>query len=129
MTSKMRRTAANSILLQQADFVIESFDPVTCRPRPYVQLPPPSTRASYMPPSRPTARPADALSPATDLTIEAGALVGLQEIPTGHPVPVGYPQASFHGGAQAAADCLVASTNVNAPARAALDVSMQAAMV
>jgi crotonobetainyl-CoA:carnitine CoA-transferase CaiB-like acyl-CoA transferase len=73
----------------------------------------------------------DALSPATDLTVEAaGGLVGLQGDHDRPPVPVGFPQASFHAGAQAAADTIIA---LNERERSGLgqrlDVSEQAAVV
>ena len=73
----------------------------------------------------------DALSPATDLTLEAaGGLLGLQGDGDRPPVPVGYPQASFHGGAQAAADAVIALNERAVSGRGQyLDVSMQAAMV
>ena len=46
----------------------------------------------------------DALSPASELSIEAaGGLVNLQGDPDRNPIPVGFPQAGFHAGAQAAA--------------------------
>ncbi|MBI2761819.1 MAG: CoA transferase [Chloroflexi bacterium] len=73
----------------------------------------------------------DAMSPSTDLTVEAaGGLVGLQGDNDRPPVPVGFPQASFHAGAQAAADTIIA---LNERERSGLgqhlDVSMQAAIV
>jgi len=47
--------------------------------------------------------------PATELTIEAaGGLVILQGNGDRPPIPVGVPQAAFHAGAQAAADCVIA---------------------
>ena len=47
--------------------------------------------------------------PATELTVEsAGGLVSLQGDQDRPPLPVGYPQAAFHAGAQAAADTLIA---------------------
>lgn len=69
--------------------------------------------------------------PATDLTIEAaGGLVGLQGDGDRPPIPVGYPQASFHAGAQAAADAVIALYERNRSGRGQhLDVSMQAAVV
>ncbi|MEZ4482171.1 MAG: CoA transferase [Dehalococcoidia bacterium] len=67
----------------------------------------------------------------TELTIEAaGGLVGLQGDGDRPPVPVGYPQAAFHAGAQAAADALIAIHERNASGRGQhLDVSAQAAIV
>ncbi len=120
-------------LLQQADFVIESFDPgyMAGLGLGYVQLAAVNPRVIYASVTPYGQAGPDALSPATDLTIEAaGALVGLQGDADRPPVPVGYPQASFHGGAQAAADCLVALNERERSGRGQhLDVSMQAAMV
>ncbi len=73
----------------------------------------------------------DALSPATELTIEAaGGLLSLQGDGDRPPIPVGYPQAGLHGGAQAAADAVVALVERDRSGRGQhLDVSMQACMV
>src|SRR5688572_26692392 len=50
-----------------------------------------------------------AMWPASDLTIESAAgRVGLQGDRDRPPIPVGYPQASFHAGAQAAAGAVIA---------------------
>jgi crotonobetainyl-CoA:carnitine CoA-transferase CaiB-like acyl-CoA transferase len=69
--------------------------------------------------------------PATDLTLEAaGGLLSLQGDAGRPPIPVGYPQASFHSGVQAAADAVVALHERLRSGRGQhLDVSMQAAMV
>ncbi|HMO96965.1 MAG TPA: CoA transferase, partial [Tepidiformaceae bacterium] len=72
-----------------------------------------------------------AASPASELTLEAaGGLLGLQGDGDRPPVPVGFPQAAFHAGVQAAADATIA---LNERERSGLgqylDVSMQAAMV
>jgi crotonobetainyl-CoA:carnitine CoA-transferase CaiB-like acyl-CoA transferase len=69
--------------------------------------------------------------PATDLTLEAaGGLLGLQGDGDRPPIPVGYPQASFHAGAQAAADTVIALCERERSGRGQhLDVSMQAAVV
>jgi crotonobetainyl-CoA:carnitine CoA-transferase CaiB-like acyl-CoA transferase len=70
-------------------------------------------------------------APASDLTVEAaGGLISLQGDGDRPPVPVGYPQASLHGGLQAAADIIVA-LNERAVSGLGqyLDVSQQAAMV
>lgn len=69
--------------------------------------------------------------PAIDLTIEAsGGLVGLQGDGDRPPVAIGLPQASFHGGVQAAADTLIALYERNHSGLGQhLDVSMQAAMI
>ena len=72
----------------------------------------------------------DAHSPATDLTIEAASgLLSLQGDGDRPPVPVGYPQAGLHGGAQAAADAVVALVERDRSGLGQhLDVSMQACM-
>ena len=68
---------------------------------------------------------------ASDLTVEAaGGLLGMQGDPDRPPVPVGYPQAAFHAGVQAAADIAVALNEREMSGRGQhLDVSQQAAMV
>ncbi|MEE8337934.1 MAG: CoA transferase [Dehalococcoidia bacterium] len=69
--------------------------------------------------------------PVTDLTLEAaGGLLSLQGDGDRPPVPVGYPQASFHAGVQAAADALIAlNERQHSGLGQHLDVSMQAAVV
>ncbi|MFN0149037.1 MAG: CaiB/BaiF CoA transferase family protein [Dehalococcoidia bacterium] len=73
----------------------------------------------------------EAESPATDLTIEcAGGLVGLQGDGDRPPIPIGFPQASFHGAVQAAADAVVALHERLRSGRGQyLDTSTQAAVV
>ena len=73
----------------------------------------------------------DALRPASELTLEAaGGLLSLQGDPDRPNVPVGFPQAAFHAGAQAAADAALALFERHHSGRGQhLDVSMQAAMV
>jgi crotonobetainyl-CoA:carnitine CoA-transferase CaiB-like acyl-CoA transferase len=68
---------------------------------------------------------------ASDLTLEAaGGRLALQRDDGRPPVPIGYPQASFHAGVQAAADALVALHARRRTGRGQhLDVSMQAVMV
>ncbi len=68
--------------------------------------------------------------PASELTVEAAAgRVSQQGDPDRPPIPIGYPQSAFHGGAQAAADIVVA---LNERERSGLgqrlDTSIQAAM-
>ncbi len=72
-----------------------------------------------------------ALTAAIDLTIEAsGGLIGLQGDGDRPPLAIGLPQASFHGGVQAAADSLIALYERNHSGLGQhLDVSMQAAMI
>ena len=72
-----------------------------------------------------------ASDPASDLTVLAACgLLGMQGDGDRPPVPVGYPQAAFHAGIQAAADAVIA---LNERDRSGLgqhlDVSMQAAMI
>ena len=70
-------------------------------------------------------------APASDLTLEAaGGLLGLQGDGDRPPVPIGFPQASFHAGVQAAADALIALYARRAHGHGQhLDVSAQQAMV
>ena len=69
--------------------------------------------------------------PAADLTLQAaGGLISMQGDHDRPPVPVGYPQAGFHGGAQAAADIVIAlHERLRSGLGQHLDVSIQAAMV
>jgi crotonobetainyl-CoA:carnitine CoA-transferase CaiB-like acyl-CoA transferase len=70
-------------------------------------------------------------APASALTIEAaGGLLSLQGDRDRPPLPVGYPQAWFHAGAQAAADTIIALNERRRSGRGQhLDVSAQACMV
>lgn len=72
-----------------------------------------------------------AKAPATELTIEAaGGLVSLQGDGDRPNVPVGFPQAGFHAGAQAACDVVIALYERNRSGLGQyLDISAQAAMV
>ena len=69
--------------------------------------------------------------PATELTIEAaGGLVMLQGDPDRPPIPVGLPQAAFHAGAQAAADCVIAlNERASSGLGQYLDTSMQEGII
>ncbi|MBM3141361.1 MAG: hypothetical protein FJZ92_14415, partial [Chloroflexi bacterium] len=69
--------------------------------------------------------------PATDLTLEAACgRMSIQGDLDRVPVPVGYPQAAFHAGAQAAADALIALNERALSGRGQhLDTSIQAVMV
>ena len=73
----------------------------------------------------------DAHSPSSDLTLQAaGGLISLQGDGDRPPVPVGYPQAAFHAGLQAAADAVIALNERDRSGRGQfLDVSMQAAII
>ena len=68
--------------------------------------------------------------PATDLTIEAaGGRLSLQGDTDRPPLPVGFPQASLHAGAQAAADITIALNEREVSGKGQyLDLSMQEAM-
>jgi crotonobetainyl-CoA:carnitine CoA-transferase CaiB-like acyl-CoA transferase len=70
-------------------------------------------------------------APASALTIEAaGGLLSLQGDGDRPPLPVGYPQAWLHAGAQAAADAVIALNERQRSGRGQhLDVSAQACMV
>ncbi|MGE3074704.1 MAG: CaiB/BaiF CoA transferase family protein [Dehalococcoidia bacterium] len=120
-------------LLGQADILIESFDPghMESLGLGYAAVSALNPRIVYVSVTPYGQDGPDANSPATDLTIEAaGGLLDLQGDPDRPPVPVGYPQASFHGGTQAATDAVIALNERERSGRGQhLDVSMQAAMV
>ncbi len=120
-------------LLERADILIESFDPGVMEGLGlgYEQLAAANPGIVYVSVTPYGQSGPDAGSPATDLTIEAAAgLLGLQGDRDRPPVPIGYPQASFHAGVQAAADALVAlNARADSGLGQRLDVSMQAAMV
>jgi len=69
--------------------------------------------------------------PATDFTVESAAgLTTLQGDGDRPPVAVGYPQASFHAGAQAATDAVIALNERASSGKGQhLDVSMQTTMI
>ena len=73
----------------------------------------------------------DAHRPATDLTLQAaGGLLALQGDGDRPPVPVGFPQAGLHAGAQAATDVVVAlNERDHSGLGQHLDTSMQACIV
>ncbi len=73
----------------------------------------------------------DATTPATDLTLSAaGGLLAMQGDSDRVPIPVGFPETSFHGAVQAAADAILALHERSRSGRGQhLDASMQAAMV
>ncbi|GAB4332466.1 MAG: CoA transferase [Dehalococcoidia bacterium] len=125
--------AALRDLIAKADILIESFDPGVMDRLGFGyfamrELNPALIYVSVTPFGQDGP---DAASPATDLTLQAaGGLLGLQGDPDRPPIPVGYPQAAFHAGVQAAADAVVALNEraVSGPGQH-LDVSMQAAVV
>ena len=98
-------------LLAGADVLVESFDPgvMASLGLGYEQIKDRYPHLVYASVSPYGQDGPWALRPATDLTVEAaGGLVGLQGDGDRPPIPVGYPQASFHGGLQAAADVVAA---------------------
>jgi len=120
-------------LAASADVLIESFDPgaLAARGLDYAALSPRHPGLVYVSVTPYGQSGPHAMRPATDLTLEAaGGLVGLQGDGDRPPVPVGFPQAAFHAGLQAAADAVIA---LNERDRSGLgqhlDVSMQAAVV
>ncbi|MCR9096468.1 MAG: CoA transferase [bacterium] len=120
-------------LLAEADVFLESFPPgrladVGLDPAAVASEFPSLVHASITPFGQ-TGPLADA--PASDLTIEAASgLLGLQGPGDRPPVPIGYPQASFHASAQAAADVCCALYERRRSGRGQhLDVSAQAAML
>lgn len=120
-------------LLDAADILIESFptreaQALGLSPARIATRHPHLVHVSVTPFGR-TGPKADA--PASDLTLEAaGGLLGLQGDGDRPPVPIGFPQASFHAGVQAAADALIALYARRATGRGQhLDVSAQQAMV
>lgn len=120
-------------LAASADILVESFDPgvMGSLGLGYDRLRELNPRLIYVSVSPYGQDGPHAARPATDLTLEAaGGLLGLQGDGDRPPVPVGYPQAAFHAGAQAAVDAVVA---LNERDRSGLgqhlDVSTQAAVV
>ena len=119
--------------LRTADVLIESFDPgvMASWGLDYAAAAASNPRLVYVSVTPFGQDGPDALTPATELTLEAaGGLLALQGDGDRPPIPAGYPQAAFHAGVQAAADTLIA---LNAREQTGwgqhLDVSMQAAVV
>ncbi|MEX0782645.1 MAG: CoA transferase [Dehalococcoidia bacterium] len=120
-------------LVDTADILIESFDPGVMGELAlgYDQLSQRNPALIYVSVTPYGQTGPHTYRPATELTLEAaGGLLGMQGDGDRPPVPVGYPQAAFHAGAQAAADAVVA---LNERERSGLgqhlDVSMQAGIV
>jgi crotonobetainyl-CoA:carnitine CoA-transferase CaiB-like acyl-CoA transferase len=120
-------------LLRGADVLIESFAPGTLAAvgldaAAVARVNPALVYASITPFGQdgPLAQ-----APATDLTLEAaGALLGLQGPGDRPPLPCGFPQASFHAGAQAAADiCVALCERLRSGLGQHIDVSTQSAIV
>ncbi len=120
-------------LIDTADIVVESFPPgyLAGLGLGYEELSDSNPGLIYASVSPYGQDGPDASSPASDLTIEAASgLIGLQGDPDRVPVPVGYPQAGFHAGAQAAADAMIALYERERSGRGQyLDVSAQAAVI
>ncbi len=128
-----RNQAQLHALLAEADILIESFSNLEARAAGLTAASvaarhPHLVQVSVTAFGR-TGPKADA--PATNLTLEAaGGLLGLQGDGDRPPVPIGFPQAYFHAGVQAAADALIALYARRAHGLGQhLDVSAQQAMV
>ena len=120
-------------LAASADIFIESFDPGTLDAIGLGQqaLREANPRLVYVSVTPYGQTGPDAHSPSSDLTLQAaGGLISLQGDGDRPPVPVGYPQAAFHAGLQAAADAVIALNERDRSGRGQfLDVSMQAAII
>jgi crotonobetainyl-CoA:carnitine CoA-transferase CaiB-like acyl-CoA transferase len=120
-------------LVAGADILVESFDPgvMAAKGLGQEQLRARNPRLIYISVTPYGQDGPDAQSPATDLTLEAaGGLISLQGDGDRPPIPVGYPQASFHGGTQAATDAIIALNERAASGVGQyLDVSLQAGIV
>ncbi len=120
-------------LAASADVLVESFDPgaLDALGLGYAALSARNPGLVYVSVTPYGQSGPDAATPATDLTLEAaGGLVSLQGDRDRPPVPVGFPQAFLHAGAQAAADAVIALVERERSGRGQhLDVSAQAAVV
>lgn len=119
-------------LAGRADVLIESFDPGTTASwgLAYEDLASVNPRLIYVSVSPYGQDGPKAHWPATELTIEAAAgRMALQGDRDRPPVPIGYPQAAFHAGGQAAADAVIALNERALSGRGQyLDLSMQTTM-
>ncbi len=120
-------------LLADADIFVESFDPgrLEALGLGYAAVQETNPALVYVSVTPFGRDGPDAATPATELTLEAaGGLLGLQGDGDRPPLPVGFPQAAFHAGAQAAADATIALYHARQTGLGQhLDVSMQAAIV
>ncbi|HEX5369135.1 MAG TPA: CoA transferase, partial [Dehalococcoidia bacterium] len=120
-------------LARRADILVESFDPGTMQAwgLGYEALSALNPRLVYVSVTPYGQHGPKAQWPATDLTLEAaGGRVGLQGDRDRPPIPVGYPQAAFHSGGQAAADAIIALNERELSGLGQhLDMSMQEAIV
>jgi crotonobetainyl-CoA:carnitine CoA-transferase CaiB-like acyl-CoA transferase len=120
-------------LLRDADILVESFDPGTMAALGlgYADVAALNPRLVYVSVTPFGQDGPAACWPASELTLEAaGGLLGLQGDGDRPPVPVGYPQAAFHAGVQAAADAIIALYEREQSGLGQyLDLSTQAAIV
>lgn len=120
-------------LAGRSDVLIESFDPgwMASRGLGYEDLEPANPGLVYVSITPYGQDGPKSRWPATDLTAEAaGGLISLQGDGDRPPLPVGFPQAAFHAGTQAAADALVAVFERDRSGRGQhLDLSMQTAVI
>ena len=120
-------------LVLRADILIESFAPGARRAwgLAYEDLSRLNPRLIYVSVTPYGQKGPKAAWPGTDLTLEAaGGRVSLQGDRDRPPIPVGYPQAAFHAGAQAAADAVIALNERELSGRGQhLDTSMQESIV
>jgi crotonobetainyl-CoA:carnitine CoA-transferase CaiB-like acyl-CoA transferase len=120
-------------LAHRADILIESFDPECMEAwgLGYAELSRLNPRLVYVSVTPYGQKGPKAGWPGADLTLEAaGGRVSLQGDRDRPPIPVGSPQASFHAGAQAAADAVIALNEREISGRGQhLDTSMQEAII
>jgi crotonobetainyl-CoA:carnitine CoA-transferase CaiB-like acyl-CoA transferase len=120
-------------LARRADILLESFDPGTTAALglDYATLGRLNPRLIYVSITPYGQQGPKSRWPATDLTLEAaGGRVSLQGDPDRPPLPVGYPQASFHAAGHAAADAVIALNERELSGLGQhLDTSMQESIV
>ena len=120
-------------MARRVDILVESFDPGTMEAwgLGYEALSALNPRLIYVSVTPYGQKGPKAQWPATELTLEAsGGRVGLQGDRDRPPIPVGYPQAAFHAGGQAAADAIIALNEREVSGLGQrLDTSMQEAIV
>jgi benzylsuccinate CoA-transferase BbsE subunit len=120
-------------LARRADILLESFDPgvTTTLGLDYATLSKLNPRLVYVSITPYGQGGPKSRWPATDLTLEAaGGRVSLQGDVDRPPLPVGYPQASFHAAGRAAADAIIALNERELSGRGQyLDTSMQESVV
>ncbi len=119
-------------LARRADILVESFEPGTMASMglDYEALSRLNPRLVYVSVAPYGQKGPKSHWPASDLSIEAASgRLGLQGDRDRPPIPVGYPQAAFHAGGQAAADAVIALNERELSGRGQhLDLSMQEAV-